>query len=317
MADHDSIPNLDGLVTLANRDGVDIKPTLLRVMTDLYVQKSRHSAEEERHYTELALRLIDAVDASTRSVVTKKLATYSAPPAAVMHRLHPEPANEVADKTQVAAKTPVHVPPTGATPTAELCEVFFAANVEERRLILLNLDYAQIAPADPIPPLTAGPSIQRLELVAFAHNSIAFAQELERTLGVSYELARRLIEDQSGEPIAIAARALAMPADVLQRILLCLNPSISQSVLRVHELARLYEELAPASALRLLAIWRASLKSPAKAKTAPQPAARRDPAQQPPLQRSSRWTIEERPSLPDRPQIRWEEHAMTRKVENQ
>jgi hypothetical protein len=38
MVEHVKNPNLDGLTELANRDGVDIKPTLLRVMTDLYAQ---------------------------------------------------------------------------------------------------------------------------------------------------------------------------------------------------------------------------------------------------------------------------------------
>ena len=52
-------PKLEGLDSLARRDGVDIQPTLLRVLTDLYVQKATHTSEEERHYTELALRLID------------------------------------------------------------------------------------------------------------------------------------------------------------------------------------------------------------------------------------------------------------------
>ena len=65
MAEQSHIPNLDGLVELGNRDGVDIRPTLLRVTTDLYVAKDRHSAAEEQHYTELALRLIDLVDAPT------------------------------------------------------------------------------------------------------------------------------------------------------------------------------------------------------------------------------------------------------------
>ena len=59
-------PKLEGLDSLARRDGVDIRPTLLRVLTDLYVQKPAHSSEEERHYTELALRLIDTVDLATR-----------------------------------------------------------------------------------------------------------------------------------------------------------------------------------------------------------------------------------------------------------
>ena len=33
-------------------------------MTDLYVQKPKHTEQEEQHYTELALRLIDLVDAN-------------------------------------------------------------------------------------------------------------------------------------------------------------------------------------------------------------------------------------------------------------
>ena len=60
---------LDSLVDLACRDGVDIRPTLLRVITDLYVQKPIHGLEEETQFVELALGLIDTVDASTRAAV--------------------------------------------------------------------------------------------------------------------------------------------------------------------------------------------------------------------------------------------------------
>ena len=56
MAKSSAYPPLDSLVDLACRDGVDIRPTLLRVLTDLYVQKPAHSAEEETQYVELALR---------------------------------------------------------------------------------------------------------------------------------------------------------------------------------------------------------------------------------------------------------------------
>ena len=87
MIDPVNMPNLNGLVELANRDGVDIRPTLLRVMTDLYVQKPTHSAEEDQHFTELALRLIDLVDKRTRSIVAEKIAGYSNAPPAVRQRL--------------------------------------------------------------------------------------------------------------------------------------------------------------------------------------------------------------------------------------
>src|SRR5260370_25733505 len=89
-------PHLDGLVDLARRDGVDIRPTLLRVLTDLYVQKPAHASEEERHYTELALRLIDSVDVQTRATVAKKHGPYAGTPPSLARRL-PRHAITVAD----------------------------------------------------------------------------------------------------------------------------------------------------------------------------------------------------------------------------
>ena len=51
------------------------------------------------------------------------------------------------------------------------------------------------------------------------------------------------MEDASGEPVVVVAVALGMPADVLQRILLCLKPAISESIRRIHELALLHEDM--------------------------------------------------------------------------
>src|SRR5947209_2537240 len=80
-------PKLEGLDSLARRDGVDIRPTLVRVLTDLYIQKPAHASEEERHYTELVLRLIDTVDLATRVAVAKRIADYPGAPPAVARRL--------------------------------------------------------------------------------------------------------------------------------------------------------------------------------------------------------------------------------------
>ena len=55
-----TFPELQGLVGLPDKTGIEIRPTLLRVLTDLYVQKPVHSDDEEHHYVELATRqLID------------------------------------------------------------------------------------------------------------------------------------------------------------------------------------------------------------------------------------------------------------------
>src|SRR5262245_41123413 len=78
---------VDSLVDLACRDGVDVRPTLTRVLTDLYVQQPSHSSEEETQYVELVLGLIDSVDVKTRAAVAAKLRKYPQAPAAVIRRL--------------------------------------------------------------------------------------------------------------------------------------------------------------------------------------------------------------------------------------
>ena len=82
-----SFPALEGLAELANRSDVDISPTLLRVLTDLYVTKPAHSHEEERQYTELVMRLLDVVDVPARYKLAQQLAHYVQAPQAVVRRL--------------------------------------------------------------------------------------------------------------------------------------------------------------------------------------------------------------------------------------
>jgi Uncharacterised protein conserved in bacteria (DUF2336) len=236
-------PTLDGLVDLACRDGVDIRPTLLRVLTDLYVQKPTHSPDEEVQYIELASGLIDAVDAPTRAAVAARLAAYPAAPAAIRRRLGGIPP---------AADAPR---PGETKPEPDLADLFFAAGAEERRLILINLD-AALPSAAPRRPAVSGDVIGRLETAALQRSTHEFCRTLERALGISRALTERIVRDPSGEPIVVAARAIGMKAAVLQRILLFLNPQVGQSVQRVYELARLYDELTPAAAERMLTIWR-------------------------------------------------------------
>src|ERR1700743_2232440 len=80
-------PGFDGLMTLSRREGVDIRPTLLRVLTDLYVQARAHSDEEARQFVELTSRLIDQVDDARRAAVRARLAVYPATPLPVLRKL--------------------------------------------------------------------------------------------------------------------------------------------------------------------------------------------------------------------------------------
>src|SRR6202166_3562692 len=80
-------PGFDGLMTLSRREGVDIRPTLLRVLTDLYVQASTHTEDEARQFVELTSRLIDQVDDATRAAVRARLAVYPGTPIPVLKQL--------------------------------------------------------------------------------------------------------------------------------------------------------------------------------------------------------------------------------------
>lgn len=236
---------VDSLVDLACRDGVDVRPTLARVLTDLYVQRPSHSGEEETQYVELLLGLIDSVDAATRAAVAAKLRQYPQAPAAVIRRLD-----------DLAAAKPAEHEDSG-----DLLELFFTSTPEERRLILMNLDVVSDSTRRrPVP--SEGELVRRLELAALRRNPSEFSRILVRALNISQKLAERISFDNSGEPTIVVAKVLGVKTEVLQRILLFLNPVVGQSVRRIFELRQLYSELSPASAERMLGIWQASFIRP-------------------------------------------------------
>jgi hypothetical protein len=282
--------SLEGLLDHGQRDGFDIRPTLLRVLTDLYLQKPTHPLDDERYYTELALRLINSTDVPARAAVAERLAPYPAAPRAVILRLARDvidvagpilrhsPCLTPADLELImlecgaahaaiiamrlrrqepqAAGPPIEIRTSDRvrTQAAELSELFFTAGGAERQHILLNLEYA--APASPrVTPTQANEIVRRLETSALAHNVDAFTREVEFAFGISSRLARRIVCDELGEPIVVVAKAMRAPRAVLERILLFVNPRIGQSVQRVYELATRYDEISTQAALRLVAIW--------------------------------------------------------------
>ena len=81
-----AFPGLEDLVDPGQGNQIDMRPTLLRVLTDLYLQRDTHPPEDERYYTELTLRLI-ATGCGERAALAERLASYSSAPRAVMERL--------------------------------------------------------------------------------------------------------------------------------------------------------------------------------------------------------------------------------------
>ena len=279
-------PGFDGLMTLSRREGVDIRPTLLRVLTDLYVQANAHSADEERQFIELSSRLIDEVDDATRAAVRARLAIYPLTPAAVLNKLGLKPgasdsrvplAREIPSVALASPSAPVK-PPTEAElrmasnlsmqpkDAAEINEMFTRASASERALILHNLQDTPLRAAARIPASRARRAVETLEMAAFAADVENFTLELGETLILPWRVATQLVNDPGGEPLACAAKALGMSGELFERVLMFLDPALGASVNRVYRLSRLYDNLSERSALIMLAAWRGATVAVTRAK---------------------------------------------------
>jgi len=256
---------------LVRHNGADMKPTLLRVLTDFYVQKPAHTPLEDRHFTELALRLIDEVDHDTRATTAERLRAHGAAPNAVMDRLAelagapprqesvtaaaPADATPLPENTFAPQPSHASLPEADRTAAARFSDMFFAATRDGRNALLQQLETGA-AISSPLTRADAAAAVARLDAAALKGRPFEFVREIEQTLGIPRVYSEKIVTDSSGEPMLIVAKALSMPNDVLQRILLLVNPAIGMSVRRVFDLSALYETLAPQAALRLIVLWR-------------------------------------------------------------
>ncbi|MGE0286434.1 MAG: DUF2336 domain-containing protein [Bradyrhizobium sp.] len=280
-------PGFDGLMTLSRREGVDIRPTLLRVLTDLYVQAHSHSPDEERQFVELTSRLIEQVDDATRAAVRARLAIYPGTPLKTMIQLGLRPAHP-GDRVPLAEDIPPPPAPerTVREPTevelrmasnlsmqpkdaAEISGLFFAASGPERAAILHNLNDTPLRASARIPEHRAKRALHILEMAAFASDLENFALELGEALILPSRIAVQVTSDPGGEPLACAMKALSTPSPVFQRVMLFLNPEFGTSVQKVYRISRLYDRLTERSALVMIAAWRGSSMAAARAKYRP------------------------------------------------
>jgi Uncharacterised protein conserved in bacteria (DUF2336) len=280
-------PGFDGLMTLSRREGVDIRPTLLRVLTDLYVQASTHSPDEARQFVELTSRLIEQVDDATRAAVRARLAIYPLTPIEILHKLglRPAPADQRLPVPEPIPSLPLEAAPPKPlneaekrmaanlsmqpTDAAQIFDIFFRADASERVKILHSLADTPLKASPRIPEARATRAIETLEMAAFAADTENFTLELGETLILPARVATQIVGDPGGEPLACAMRALGMPGPVFERVLLFLKPDFGTSVNTVYRLSRLYDRLSERSALVMLAAWRGSTMAVTRAKYRP------------------------------------------------
>lgn len=287
--------SLQGLIELSRRDGVEIRPTLLRVLVDLYIQQPMHTESEAARFTELVCRLVERADPPTRIAVATRLAAYSGTPAAVALRLGREEMavaepllrqckvlgaaelhaildlKSVPHAIAIAARAglpqsvaaritslaPASSAETNPAPDQPIASRFLEAEAAERLQILAALE--KLGPLESREWRTSIPAaiLDRLEQAALRREPLEFARILEHSLDLPPSIAQRIVSDPSGEPVLILLRALAAPSETVSRILLLLNPDIGQSVQRVFALTKLYATIAEPVAQYLAQAWRA------------------------------------------------------------
>ena len=124
------------LIGLADRPGGDVKARLLLALTALYVERKTHTDEEKRQYAELAQRLLDVVDATTRSAVIAILQDHPSAPVEIVGRVAQIASPAAAGRRcrATAASRPSSPAPRQAAETSkappapgERGEAFFAA----------------------------------------------------------------------------------------------------------------------------------------------------------------------------------------------
>lgn len=278
-------PGYDGLMSLSRREGVDIRPTLLRVLTDLYVQSPSHTDEEERQFVELTSRLIDEVDDATRAVVRARLSIYPHTPRAIALRLSlsssadqrvplaaPIPPADTTTPARPASRIPTEAEQRAASlsmqpeDAAQLSEMFFSATSQERTQILYNLAETPLRPAARIHPPRAMRAIEVLHMAAYVSDVENFTAELGDALLLTATTAERVVFDEGGEALACALKALGIKSQVFEQVLMFLDPAKGSSVDWVYRLSRLYDRLSERAALIMLAAWRGATVASTRAK---------------------------------------------------
>ena len=153
--------------------------------------------------------------------------------------------------------------------TLEAAPLFLEASSSQRRSLLMAAQRAELGRPRAAPAASAPRgSFDALEEAAMSGEIEEFSAILGEWLGCDATMAKRIVADRSGEPLALALSALGAPNDVAVRVLTAADFSEGAEYRRVGALARLQDALTPLAARRVLdAILEGSRLTPAE--TAP------------------------------------------------
>ena len=181
---------IQALIDIARRDGMEMRPVLLRVLTDLYVQEPVHGAAERTRFAELACRLLERAEPATRAAVAERLAGYSETPPQVA---------EMLSRDEIAVAAPILKRSTALNEAALHMVLNFCGPAHA----------SAIAERSNLPPRV----VKRLADFAIPRPSLAPKDEAarENARGTTLALARRYLAARSHERLTIFSAIAACP----------------------------------------------------------------------------------------------------------
>jgi uncharacterized protein (DUF2336 family) len=134
--------------------------------------------------------------------------------------------------------------------------LFLTANPRQRIEILLAAQRTQLGRPASSPIAASQTALEELERTAVARQPERFVALLAQSLNCSANLARRIVDDPSGEPLAIALTALGAANEVLVRVLISNDLLVGRSFQRIRALANLNNALDRGAAMLVIAALR-------------------------------------------------------------
>jgi hypothetical protein len=139
---------------------------------------------------------------------------------------------------------------------AENAILFLSANLNQRIEILLAAQREQIGRSAKASAPIASAALEELEMSAVARQPGRFAAVLAKALDCDADLAKRIVDDASGEPLAVALAALGASNEVLVRVLVSNDLYAGPGHQRILALARLSNSLNRGAALMIVSLLR-------------------------------------------------------------
>ena len=157
-----------------------------------------------------------------------------------------------------------------AAPNLDQAPLFFAASPEQRRALLAAAQRAELAqPRAAQGPRRAREAVAMLEGLALSDEKDLFVAALALALRCRESLALKIVNDPSGEALAVALAALELSRDSAMRILISGDLRSGAGFKRISALIRLKDALSPSAAQRFIAAMAGERMAP-RALHAPQ-----------------------------------------------